>query len=85
MASACPLHVLGWFRMSYLIDSTQEYLSPDFHSLIGKFVLVVLMLIMLALASTRRRPSWPHLFVILATIASSLIYQRNIRSWASRR
>ncbi len=73
-----PLHVLGWFRMSYLIDSTQEYLSPDFHSLIGKFVLLVLVLIMLALASTRRRPSWPHLFVILATVASSLIYQRNI-------
>ena len=73
-----PLHVLSWFEKGYLIDTTQEYLSPDFHGLIGKFALALLLLIMGALALSRRRPSWPRLFLILATIATSLIYQRNL-------
>ena len=62
--------MLGWFRKSYVIDNTQEYLSPDFHGLMDKFVLVVLLLIMGALALSRRRPSWPRLLLILATIAT---------------
>jgi hypothetical protein len=73
-----PLHVVSWFRMSYVIDNTNEYLSPDFHWIVAKFILVVILGIIAALALTLRRPSWPHLILILATIASSLIYQRNI-------
>ncbi len=73
-----PVHVLAWFKLDYLINTTQEYLSPDFHQIIGKFALVVILLIIGALTLTRRRPSWPRLFVILATIAASLIYQRNL-------
>jgi hypothetical protein len=73
-----PLHVLGWFKSTYAIDHTHEYLSPNFHELIGKFVLVVLIAMVGALALSRRRPSYPRLLLILATMASCLIYQRNI-------
>jgi hypothetical protein len=73
-----PLHVLGWFRNTYVIDHTNEYLSPDFHNASNKFVLLVLVLIVAALALSRRRPSYPRLFVVMLTIATALIYQRNI-------
>jgi hypothetical protein len=73
-----PLHVIGWFRNTYVIDHTQEYLSPNFHLLSGKLTLGVLLLLVAATAMSRRRPTSPRLLVILATIASALIYQRNI-------
>lgn len=73
-----PLHVLGWFRNRYVIDHTNEYLSPDFHGLTGKVVLAVLLLVVVGLTVSRRRPSYPRLFLILLTIATALIYQRNI-------
>jgi hypothetical protein len=71
-------HVLGWFQMGYIIDSTGEYLSPDFHSLTGWFVLAVLLAVVTALALSRRRPTYPRLLFILVSIAFALISQRNI-------
>jgi hypothetical protein len=73
-----PLHVIGWFRNTYVIDNTQEYLSPNFHLLSGQFLLVVLLLMMAAIALSRRRPAYPRLLIILATVAFALIHQRNI-------
>ncbi len=75
---ALPRHVLEWFGMSFVIDHTNEYLSPDFHSMTGKFVLVMLLIIVGGLALSRRRPTCPRLFLILAGIGSALVYQRNI-------
>lgn len=73
-----PLHVLGWFKSTYVIDSTHEYLSPDFHNPMGKLVLVVLLAIVAALTLSGRRPTWPRLLLILGTMAAGLIYQRNL-------
>jgi hypothetical protein len=73
-----PLHVLAWFKMSFVIDNTVEYLSPNFHHLDNKVVLAVILLVFLGLILSRRRPTWPRLLAILATIGSALIYQRNI-------
>jgi hypothetical protein len=73
-----PLHVLGWFRNRYVIDSTHEYLSPDFHNPMAQVVLVLLLGMIAALALSRRRPTWPRLLTILATIGAGLIYQRNL-------
>jgi hypothetical protein len=75
---AVPLHVLGWFGSSFAIDNTHEYLSPNFHEIMTKFVLVIIIGIVGALALSRRRPTAPRLLLILATLAASLIYQRNI-------
>jgi len=73
-----PLHVLGWFRNRDIIDHTGEYLSPDFHNLTNQFVLLVLVLVLGALALSKRRPTFPRLFVVMLTVATALIYQRNI-------
>ncbi len=73
-----PLHVLGWFGNSYVIDHTGEYASPGFHDLTGKVILVVLLLMIGGLALSRRRPAAPRFLVILLTLATALIYQRNI-------
>jgi hypothetical protein len=73
-----PLHVLKWFDMQFVIDNTIEYFSPNFHYPDTKFVLAVLLLMVTALAVSSRRPTWPRLLLILATMAASLIYQRNI-------
>jgi hypothetical protein len=75
---ALPLHVLAWFKMQFVIDNTVEYLSPNFHQLDSKVVLVIMLVMVLGLTLSRQRPTWPRLLVILATIAASLIYQRNI-------
>ncbi len=71
-------HVVGWFRNTYVIDHTREYLSPDFHEFPGKMLLLVLLGMIAALALSRRRPTFPRLLLVLATLASALIYQRNI-------
>jgi hypothetical protein len=73
-----PAHVLGWFRNRWVIDNTQEYLSPDFHAAGTKVILAVLLLVVFALSVSRSRPSYPRLFVILSTVAAALIYQRNV-------
>jgi hypothetical protein len=71
-------HVLTWFKMTYVINNTNEYFSPDFHTLTAKVVLLVFLMVVAALSLSRRRPSFPRLFLILAGIGFALIYQRNI-------
>ncbi len=71
-------HLLGWFRNHWIIDNTREYLSPDFHDLGSKVILAVMLLVVFSLGVSRRRPSYSRLFVILATLAAALIYQRNV-------
>ena len=73
-----PRHVLGWFGMKFVIDHTMEYLSPDFHTLTGRFILAVLLLLVAGLALSPRRPTFPRLFLVLATIGFALISQRNV-------
>jgi hypothetical protein len=71
-------HVLAWFKMRYVIDNTNEYFSPDFHSLTGQVVLALMLMVVGGLGLSRYRPVFPRLFLILAGIGLALIYQRNI-------
>ncbi|HEY8258582.1 MAG TPA: hypothetical protein VIG08_13080, partial [Gemmatimonadales bacterium] len=73
-----PLHVLGWFGNTYAINHTGEYLSPDFHDLTGKVVLVAILIMIAGVALSRQRPAMSRLLIILLTLAMALIYQRNI-------
>ncbi|MGN6390921.1 MAG: hypothetical protein ACTHM9_01560 [Gemmatimonadales bacterium] len=75
-------HVFGFFGNSAILAQTQEFLSPDFHTTNGKMFLVVLLLVIGALAWSRRRPPVTSLLVLLATIAFALISQRNIELFA---
>jgi hypothetical protein len=74
-------HVSGFFGSDFL-RYTNEFLSPDFHTLNGKIFLVVLIAVMAAFALVPRRPPYPWLFLILGNSAIALIAQRNIELFA---
>jgi hypothetical protein len=70
------VHTLGYLRDSYLVDNTQEYMSPDFHT--ARFALIALVLVTVILAIVPRRPSFRSLAVIAINIAFSLVSGRNV-------
>jgi hypothetical protein len=75
-------HVFGFFGNSAILRQTQEFMSPDFHTINGKLFLLALLGVIAALAWSRRRPTLPVLLVLLITIAFSLLSQRNIELFA---
>jgi hypothetical protein len=75
-------HVAGFFGNSAILRQTQEFMSPDFHTINGKLFLLMLLVLVATFALTRRRPSMPVLLIVLANIAFSLISQRNIELFA---
>ncbi|MGH7517785.1 MAG: hypothetical protein ACREOC_09980 [Gemmatimonadales bacterium] len=75
-------HVGGFFGRDAILRQTQEFMSPDFHTVNGKLFLLVLLAVMTALALSRRRPPWAWLLVILGNTAMALISQRNIELFA---
>ena len=76
------LHLVAFFGQSFLMETTQEFNSPDFHHLGGKLFLYTIVLILTGLALTRRRPSVPTLFILLANLAFALQAQRNVELFA---
>jgi hypothetical protein len=75
-------HVGGFFGNSAILAQTQEFMSPNFHTVNGKIFLLALLGVVTALALSRRRPTAPMLLVLLANLAFSLISQRNIEFFA---
>jgi hypothetical protein len=75
-------HVAGFFGKSTILTQTQEFMSPDFHSINGKIFLLVLLATVTALALSRRRPPFPTLILLLVNLAFALISQRNIELFA---
>jgi hypothetical protein len=75
-------HVFGFFGNSAILRQTQEFMSPDFHTVNGKLFLLALLGVIAALAWSRRRPTLPVLLVLLITTAFSLLSQRNIELFA---
>jgi len=72
-----PWHVVEYFRDPVIRNITQEFLSPDFHSVDLYPFLATLLAVMVMLA-LRPRPHWTHLVVLLGNTAMALISQRNI-------
>ena len=75
-------HVFGFFGSTGIQRQTNEFLSPDFHTVNGKMFLVALLGVIAALAGSRRRPPVPVLLVVLVTVAFALLSQRNIELFA---
>ncbi len=75
-------HVAGFFGNSAILALTQEFMSPDFHTVNGKIFLAVLLAVIGSLALSRRRPPLPTLFILLVNVAFALISQRNIELFA---
>jgi hypothetical protein len=71
-------HIIEFFGTPFLMQNTQEFFSPDFHSAGGRLLLVSLLLILTAFAFVPTRLSFPHLFLLLANIAFALQARRNI-------
>ena len=72
------VHVTGYLGKDYLVDRTAEYQSPDFHALYGRIFLVVVLGVVAALALAGRRPTFPRLVTVLATLAFAMMSIRNI-------
>jgi hypothetical protein len=72
-------HVLALFGQRYLLDHTQEFLSPDFHTIVGKLFLVGLLVIVTALAAAPARPDGRRLLLVLAMLVFALTSRRNIQ------
>ena len=71
-------HVLSYFRLRYLVDTTMEYLSPNFHDLGPQLFLGLLLLAAISLAAIPRRVG-PTDVTTLAVWASLALYSaRNI-------
>jgi hypothetical protein len=75
-------HVFGFFGNDTILRQTQEFMSPDFHTVNGKIFLLSLLAVIAALAWSRRRPSVQVLLVLLANVAFALLSQRNIELFA---
>jgi hypothetical protein len=71
-------HVTGYLGKTYLVNVTNEYMSPDFHLWFGRAFLLVLLALLLGILLSRRRPSWPVIVVFLGTLAFALHSARNI-------
>lgn len=75
-------HAFANLSDPYLTNQTIEFMSPNFHWLGVKFFLVAIVAVIGGFALLRTPVRWPHLLVIGATIASALLYQRNITLFA---
>ena len=74
-------HVTGYLGQTFLVDTTLEYRSPDFHGWIGRTFLAVLLAMMGALAISRRPVPLRWLAVMLGTTAFALHSVRNVPLW----
>ena len=75
------LHIIEFFgpQSQFLLDNTQEFLSPDFHSLVGKLLLLGILGAVATMALARERPDFRRLLLVLAMIYFALDARRNIQ------
>jgi hypothetical protein len=70
------LHTLRYLGDTYLVNGTQEYMSPDFH--VARFSLITIVVATAALALLPRRASFPVIVVVAMNLAFSLMSGRNL-------
>jgi hypothetical protein len=71
-------HVFTFFGDSWLLDNTEEFMSPDFHDITGKLFLAALLVLIAGLALRRKRPRGPQLLIILTMTSFTLNARRNM-------
>ena len=74
-------HVAGYLGQAFLVDTTLEYRSPDFHGWIGRVFLAALLMVSGGLSLSRRPMQPRRLVVVLGTTAFALHSVRNIPLW----
>lgn len=76
-------HVTGFLHSRFLVDNTEEYLSPNFHDLGPQLFLVLLLVAMVSLAMNRRRVDLVDLGMLVVWTAFALYSARNIPLFAA--
>jgi hypothetical protein len=76
-ALAVYRHIFWIFDQKYILDHTNEFLSPNFHDAGTKIFLFVMLGAIAAVAASRTRPSVTSLILLLAGIYFALVHQRN--------
>lgn len=72
------VHIYRYLSDRFLMNKISEFLSPNFHGVAQQCFAVLLLLTIAVMASARRRPSAPHLLVILLACFSGLYATRNL-------
>lgn len=75
-------HLIGYLRISYLVDSTLEYQTPNFHVARLQVFLLAILLFVAVLALSRRKLSIIDLATLVTLMAASLYSARNIPVFA---
>jgi hypothetical protein len=76
---ALVAHVIGFFGQQTVVDRTNEFLSPDFHTWHNQLFLLTVLGLLAALAGARHRMTWPRLLAVLISLAFALYSVRNIQ------
>ena len=71
-------HVLGYLRLSFLVDNTMEYQSPNFHDLGSQLFAFLLLAIIVSLAATPQRRSLTEIILLAVWTFLALYSARNI-------
>jgi len=71
-------HVLSYFQYRFLVDTTQEYLSPNFHGLGPQLFLALVLLALVSLAALPKRASITGTLLISVWTFFSCYSARNI-------
>lgn len=71
-------HIAGYLFNRFLMDHIQEFQSPDFHSASQKCFLVLLLLAIATLATSRFHLSLRHLLLVFFAVSSALYATRNL-------
>jgi hypothetical protein len=74
------LHAYGASRL--VLDYTQEYRSPDFHTGATRYFLAMLLVSVAALAASRRRPALHEVVLLLGFTGMALFSARNAALYA---
>jgi hypothetical protein len=72
------LHIYRYLTDRFLMDRVSEFLTPNFHGAAQQCFAVLLLMTIIALASTRRRPDPARLLVLLFAAYSGLYASRNL-------
>jgi hypothetical protein len=72
------LHIYRYLSDRFLMDHVSEFLSPDFHGVAQQCFAALLLVTLVAIASTRRKPRLSRLLVILLAAYSGLYASRNL-------
>lgn len=76
-------HIVDFFGQPFLMENTQEFFSPDFHTAGGKLLLAAILGIVLAFMVSPGLPTGPRVLLLLANLAFALQARRNIPLFAA--